>query len=308
MKKFLYVFLVTVMVCAAKPAAAFETQAEDPAQRTLLGVMGQAFAPAAMRLGAPVFAAADYSDPEHRSALLEYLPEGQPLKGWTRMVSVAVYNLEEDPEQQQSTMMAVAGGLYKAFVTHGRVLQVQHYMNNKSEPGMFIEFEIGEGAATEHNAAVFMRTSKRAAAFIQLQSRGKRLTADDVLAVHKMITPNPEPGKPPSAETVQKMTAPDVPAVPAMPQPPKMNPEDFFASQKPSVQGAAPEPILIPVDPAPDAATNTPETAEESVIPPDAFNVEPEWRTEGQPQQQAVPQKQAEPAASAPAKSWLDRN
>ena len=305
MKRFLYVLLVTAMVCAAQPAAAFETQIEDPAQRTLLGVMGQAFMPAAVRLGAPVFAAADYSDPEHRSALLEYLPEGQQLKGWTRMVSIAVYNLEEDPKQQQDTMMAVAGGLYKAFVTHGNVLQVQHYMNNKSEPGMFIEFEVGEGALKEHNAAVFMRTSKRAAAFIQLQSRGKRLTADEILAVHKMITPNPEPGKPPSPEVLQKLTAP---AVPAMPQPPKMNPEDFFASQKPSVQGEVPEPILVPIDPAPDAATNTPETAEESVIPPDAFSVEPEWRTEGQPQQQAAPQKQAVPATSAPAKSWLDRN
>ena len=305
MKRFLYVLLVTAMVCAAQPAAAFETQIEDPAQRTLLGVMGQAFMPAAVRLGAPVFAAADYSDPEHRSALLEYLPEGQQLKGWTRMVSIAVYNLEEDPKQQQDTMMAVAGGLYKAFVTHGNVLQVQHYMNNKSEPGMFIEFEVGEGALKEHNAAVFMRTSKHAAAFIQLQSRGKRLTADEILAVHKMITPNPEPGKPPSPEVLQKLTAP---AVPAMPQPPKMNPEDFFASQKPSVQGEVPEPILVPIDPAPDAATNTPETAEESVIPPDAFSVEPEWRTEGQPQQQAAPQKQGVPATSAPAKSWLDRN
>lgn len=305
MKRFLYILLVTAMVCAAKPAAAFETSVEDPAQRTLLQVMGQAFSPAATRLGAPVFAAADYSDPEHRSALLEYLPEGQSLKGWTHMVSIAVYNLEENPEQQQATMLAVAGGLYKAFVTHGNVLQVQHYMNDKSEPGMFIEFEIGKGAATEHNAAVFMRTSKRAAAFIQLQSRGKRLTADDVLTVHKMITPNPQPGKPPSAEAMQKMTAP---AIPAMPQPPKMNPEDFFASQKPRVQGEAPEPILIPVDPVPDAATNVPQATEESIIPPDAFNVEPEWRTEGQPQQQAAPQKQAEPAKSAPAKSWLDRN
>lgn len=304
MKRFLCVLLVFAIVCVVKPAAAFETQVEDPAQRTLLQVMGQAFTPAATRLGAPVFAAADYSDPEHRSALLEYLPEGQQLKGWTRMVSIAVYNLEEDPKQQQSTMMAVAGGLYKAFVTHGKVLQVQHYMNDKAEPGMFIEFEIGEGAAKEHNAAVFMRTSKRAAAFIQLQSRGKRLTADDVLAVHKMITPNPEPGKPPSAEAMQKLTAP---AIPAMPQPPQMSPEDFFASQKPAAKGEAPEPILVPVDPAPEAATNTGETPAEndSIIPPGIFDVEPEWRTEGQPPQQPATEA---PATGQPAKSWLDRN
>jgi len=214
MKRFLYILLVAALIFVAKSAFAFETKTEDPAQRTLLQVMGQAFLPAATRLGAPVFVAADYSDPQHRSALLEYVPEGQQRKGWTRMVSVAVYNLEEGPEQQKMTMMAVAGGLYKAFVTHGKVLQVQHYTNDKSEPGMFIEFEIGEGAAREHNAAVFMRTSKQAAAFVQLQSRGNRLTAEDVLTVHKMITPNPQPGKPPAPDAVQKLTSP----IPAMPQ------------------------------------------------------------------------------------------
>jgi len=303
MKRFFSILVAAALLLAAKPAPAFETKAEDPAQRTLLQVMGQAFQPAAARLGAPVFAAADYSDPEHRSALLEYLPEGQPLNGWTRMVSIAVYNLEETPEQQQMTMVAVAGGLFKAFVTHGKVLQVQHYMNDKSEPGMFIEFEIGDGAAKEHNAGVFMRTSKRAAAFVQLQSRGKRLTADEVLSVHKMITPNPEPGKPPTAEALQKLTAPPLPA---MPQPPQLDPKTFFESQKPA-EGTAPEPILIPgVSAAAEEAL--PPVEEEGGVPPGIFDVEPEWRT-GNTQSQTPPAQQpATPESSAPAKSWLERN
>lgn len=302
MKKFVSILMVAVLVWAAKPVWAFETKTEDPAQRTLLQVMGQAFQPAAARLGAPVFVAADYSDPQHRSALLEYLPEGQQLNGWTRMVSVAVYNLEEDIEQQQMTMVAVAGGLYKAFVTHGKVLQVQHYMNDKSEPGMFIEFEIGEGAAKEHNAAVFMRTSKRAAAFLQLQSRGRRLTEDEVLSVHKMITPNPQPGKPPTADAMQKLTAPPLSA---MPQPPQMDPKAFFESQKP-VEGAAPEPILIPDAPA-GAEETSPQSAEEGGVPPGIFDVEPEWRT-GNAQPQTPPQQPAAPEAGTPAKSWLERH
>lgn len=300
MKRFLCILLVTALVVAAKPVLAFETTTEDPAQRTLLQVMGQAFLPAATRLGAPVFVAANYSDPQHRSALLEYVPEGQQRKGWTRMVSVAVYNLEEDPEQQKMTMMAVAGGLYKAFVTHGKVLQVQHYMNDKSEPGMFIEFEIGEGAAKEHNAAVFMRTSKRAAAFVQLQSRVNRLTADDVLTVHKMITPDPQPGKPPAPDAVQKLTSP----LPAMPQPPQLDPKSFFESQKPAEQGAAPEPIPVPIE---DGAVPADEDA--PYIPPDIFDVEPEWRLEQQGQKQAAPPPAETPQSDAPAaKSWLDRH
>lgn len=310
MKRFIGIFVAAALFMAAKPALAFETKTEDPAQRTLLQVMGQAFQPAAARLGAPVLVAADYSDPEHRSALLEYLPEGAPLDAWTRMVSVAVYNLEEDPKEQQMTMVAVAGGLFKAFVTHGKILQVQHYMNDLSEPGMFVEFEIGEGKAKEHNAGVFMRTSRRAAAFVQLQSRGRPLTADEVLNVHKMIARDPKPGKPPTAEALQKLTAPQMPAapqVPAMPQPPKLDPKSFFESLK----GTGPEPILIPDpdDPSgavpdkaapPSAATD--ETMDEDIIPPGIFDEEPEWRRE------AAPAPNPAPANPSPAKPWLERN
>lgn len=275
MKRTIPLVMAFALLLAAMPAQAFETRTQDPAQRTLLQVMGQAFTPAASTLGCPVLVAANYSDPENRSAMLEYLPQGQTLDNWTRMFSVSVYTLDDDAARQKITMMALSGALLKAFEQHGKVLQNQHYANAAGEPGMFIEFEMGQGAQKEHNAGVFMRTSKQAAAFFQVQSRGKPLSKEDVLAIHKMITPNPQEA-PPSDKPNQ--------TAPTMPQP--------FPLPS-GIDAVNPAPIT----PAPDVADIPEEQALED-IPPGLWEGEPAWRLEMEQDREQETQ---------PAKSWLER-
>lgn len=271
MKKLFPMMLVVILLLAAMPAQAFQTRAEDPALRTLLQVMGQAFAPAAAKLGCATLVSANYTDSENRSAMLEYLPQGQSPENWSRMFTVSVYTLEGDPARQRMIMMTLSGALLKAFEQNGKVLQKMHYANSAGEPGMFIEFEMGQGAQKEHNAGIFMRTSKQAAAFIQVQSRGKPLSKDDVLTMHKMITPNPQEAPPPNAAEQQA-------AVPAIPQP-------------------QPQPFTVPEVVVPDEPQEPPQED----IAPGLWEGEPAWRLEQQLEQQ---QQQQPPEA----KSWLDRH
>lgn len=279
MKKLFPTMLVWILLLSAIPAQAFQTRAEDPALRTLLQVMGQAFAPAAAKLGCTTLVSANYTDPENRSALLEYLPQAQSPESWSRMFSVAVYTLEGDPARQRMTMMTLSGALLKAFEQHGKVLQKLHYANASGEPGMFIEFEMGQGAQKEHNAGIFMRTSKQAAAFIQVQSRGKPLSKDDVLTMHKMITPNPQEVPPPNAAEQQA-------AVPAIPQP-QPQPQPFTAPE-----------VVAPVE--------AQEPQED--IAPGLWEGEPAWRLEQQLEQQQAHQPPSQQQQAPTAKSWLEQH
>lgn len=172
------VFLFCALVWAA-PAHAFETEAQEPSQIAALEASGQAFLPIAKDFGCPVFTWAGFTDPQFRTAQLEYTPEGHDVKNWTRLQTTTVYGLTGRADADTKIMTGLAQLLVGNYKKTAEVIDLQYFENGIGEPAFYIEYKIGEGDAREHNAGVFMRTSDKAAAFMQIQARKGDLPRKD---------------------------------------------------------------------------------------------------------------------------------
>ncbi len=179
-------FLRIVMICAfvafaAVPAQAFETPASSPELVDKLKEMGDVFALVAGDFGCKQFTWANFTDPQYRTAQLEYVPEGHDVKNWTRLQTTTVYAMSGRADLDTDLMNGLAKVLIDNYKKNGTVIDLQYFENGNGEPAFYIEYKIGEGAAQEHNAGVFMRTSDISAAFIQIQARKSELKTDDKL-------------------------------------------------------------------------------------------------------------------------------
>jgi hypothetical protein len=66
------------------------------------------------------------------------------------------------------------------YAQHGNVLDTQEGKDAKGVTTIFVEYEIGEGKAKEHNAAAIVKLRPDLAGVVQIQSRGKPLTPEDL--------------------------------------------------------------------------------------------------------------------------------
>lgn len=172
------VFVFCALLWAA-PAHAFETEAQEPSQIAALKASGEAFMPIAKDFGCPVFTWAGFNDKEFRTAQLEYTPEGHDIKNWTRLQTTTVYALTGRADADTKIMTGLAQLLVGNYKKNAEVIDLQYFENGIGEPAFFIEYKVGEGDAREHNAGVFMRTSDKAAAFMQIQARKGELPRKD---------------------------------------------------------------------------------------------------------------------------------
>lgn len=179
------VFALSLLLVAI-PAMAFETPVDSDKGKAILGKMGKDLSPLAVRFACPDFAWADFVD-AGRVAALVYTPKGVDFKTTARKVSMAVYALPGKPEEDKKIITGLAQSLVDGYQKSGKIVRQDVFQNAKGEPGLFIEYTIGEGDKKEHNAGVFMRLTAFTAAFVQVQSRGKALSADDLAKVKAMI-------------------------------------------------------------------------------------------------------------------------
>ena len=186
MNRFLTACALTIALLAAMPALAFETPVTKDSGKKILGKMGSDMAPVAQRLGAPHFVWADFAE-EGRAAALVYTPSEKNFKQSARKVSMVVYALPGKADEDKKIMTAAAQALTAGYKKTAKIIKHDVFHNAQGEPGLFIEYTMGEGEAKEHNAGVFVRLTPFTASFIQLQSRGKALTADDIAKVKGMI-------------------------------------------------------------------------------------------------------------------------
>lgn len=163
----------------SSPAQAFETGAEGAEERAMLRRTGEAFLPIAKDFGCPVLTWADFTDPQFRTAQMEYVPEGHDVQNWTRLQTTTVYALTGRADADTTIMNGLAQVLVGNYQKTAEVIDLQYFENGIGEPAFFIEYKIGEGDAREHNAGVFMRTSDKAAAFMQIQARKGELPRRD---------------------------------------------------------------------------------------------------------------------------------
>lgn len=182
------ILLLAVLLAAmwVGTATAFETPVTSEKGKAILAKMGKDLTPVATGLGCNEFAWANFVG-NGNVAALEYVPAGDNVKKWTRLVSMAIYALSGKPAEDKAMMEGLVKNLVSGYKKNGKVIKAESFTNKKGEPGLFIEYTIGEGTAKEHNAGVFLRISDRTAAFIQTQSRGKALSAEQSAKVRKLI-------------------------------------------------------------------------------------------------------------------------
>lgn len=181
------------MMLAPAGARAFNSPVEagTPEYR-MLEKLGAQHQPVAARLGCPSFAWGNFIA-SGRIASLEYLPEGMAVKGWKRLATITVYALSGQEKMDLRVMDSIINGMNAQIErAEAKVLRTEYFSTRNGEPGMYVEYQIGEGAEREHNAGVFMRISAKDAAFIQVQSRGQPLSSEDSARVHALIQPRSE--------------------------------------------------------------------------------------------------------------------
>lgn len=187
MKRFLTACVLTIcLLAAALPAAAFETPVTSDKGKAILNKMGTDLTPVAARLGSPAFVWADFVD-KGRVAALVYTPSADNFKKSARKVSMAIYAMPGKPDEDKKIMTAAAQSLVAGYQSKGHIIKQDIFHNSKDEPGVFLHYTIGEGAKIEHNAGVFLRLTPYTAAFIQMQSVGKELSADDIAKVRALL-------------------------------------------------------------------------------------------------------------------------
>ena len=187
MKRFFITACITLgLMAATLPAQAFETPIKEEKGKAILTKMGNDLAPIAGRLGSPHFVWGDFIE-GGRVAALVYAPVEKNFKTSPRKVSIAVYAMPGKPAEDLKIMTAAAQGLAEGYKKNGKVLRQDLFHNDRQEPGLFIEYTIGEGDKKEHNAGIFVRLTPYTSAFIQLQARGAPLSAEDAAKVKGMI-------------------------------------------------------------------------------------------------------------------------
>lgn len=194
MNKIFSVLAFCLMLTAATAAHAFDTPLTDPKDKAVLEAVAKAMKPYAEDLGCSLFAWGNITS-MGSVYQLQYIPTGTDPKAWKQRVSITVYGLSGDVSKDVPMMMRLIAITVSGYERSGaKILQKATYTDAKREPLLFLEYETGDSVYSkaiqkEHGAGVLKRTSKNAASFIMLQSRGEKLTPNQVLDIHRMVNP-----------------------------------------------------------------------------------------------------------------------
>jgi hypothetical protein len=172
---------VLMIVAAALPARA-EFYAKDKTStdpnRPAIEALAKEFAATPASFGCPEFAWGQKND--ESTTTMEFVPAGDDVKKWTRMTTVTTLALPPKEADRAAIVKRLQAIMLSNYSQHGNVLDTQEGKDAKGSPTVFVEYEIGQGKAKEHNAAAIVKLRPDLAGIVQIQSRGKRLTPEDV--------------------------------------------------------------------------------------------------------------------------------
>jgi hypothetical protein len=154
-----------------------DPNAKDP-NRPAVEAMAKEFAPVSTAFGVPEFAWGKMDDPA--SAVLEFVPTGDDVRKWTRLMTITTIGLPDKPAAQLVEMKKLQGVARSHFGGRSKVLNSAEGADPNGAATLFLEYEVGKGAALEHNALGVVRLRPNLAGIVQIQARGKRLSGDDV--------------------------------------------------------------------------------------------------------------------------------
>jgi hypothetical protein len=170
--------------------ATAEVYADDPnsqdPNRALILALAKDLAPIADAFGCK-FAWGQISDAS--SATLEFVPKGDDVRKWTRLVTITTLGMPPQEPAQAQLMARLQNITLANFTQRGRVLQSKTGDNPKGMPALYFEYELGDGAAKEHGAVGVYKTRPKMGAIVQIQSRGKPLARDDAAKMRALAIP-----------------------------------------------------------------------------------------------------------------------
>ena len=130
-----------------------------------------------------------WADAQGQSSVqLEFVPRGDDVRTWTRMVTINTLGLPPNEEDSHAIVKDLQANMLARYREKGRVLDTKEGTDPSGAPTLFVEYEIGEGATKEHAASAIMKLRAGPAALrdgnlagiVQIQSRGKPLAREDV--------------------------------------------------------------------------------------------------------------------------------
>lgn len=136
----------------------------------------QEFTPLAKKFGCE-FAWANATDPS--SVQLEFVPPGQDVRAWTRLFTVNTVALPPKESDRLAVVQRLQGIMMDTYRQRARVVNTSKGTDASGAPTLYVEYDIGDGAATEHNAAAVIKLRADLAGIVQIQTRGKALARED---------------------------------------------------------------------------------------------------------------------------------
>lgn len=201
--------LVLAAGLAVLPASAeyyvTEKNAKDP-NRAVYWAFALEFEPIAKMFGVE-FAWADAQSTS--SIQLEFVPRGDDVRSWTRMLTINTLALPPKEAESLEVVKDLQTNILARYREKTNVLDMKEGTDPSGAPTLFVEYEIGDGAAREHNAAAIMKlragqASKRdgnLAGIVQIQSRGKPLAREDVEKMKAFAATGKQAAAAPAAKT-----------------------------------------------------------------------------------------------------------
>jgi hypothetical protein len=141
----------------------------------------------ATSLGTPVNAWQTKSKSGSRFAV-EYLPEGQNLQTWTRMVTLMFAVIPGHPPQTNKFIEHAAEQLRHDFLASGAEIPRWNLVKRRTDGAstLYGEFRIGTGATREDSVFVFVPVKPDLAVRITLAVRGSELRTEDRVKVAEL--------------------------------------------------------------------------------------------------------------------------
>jgi hypothetical protein len=156
------------------------------AEKQAVERMAKYYEPIAVSFKCPQFAWGSFLK-DQVNMQIEYVPQGDKVASWTRLMTMTLFPLPKDTPGQIDAMRKIEGALLNNFKGSAKILDQQVYQTDQGLPRLYVEYEIGEGPQKEHAASAFLMLAPGIASFIQIQGRGKPFNPDDAANMKLLV-------------------------------------------------------------------------------------------------------------------------
>lgn len=163
---------------SAQTSGEIPSPPNSDADKTVIDKLANYYRPVARTFNCKKFAWGTFAN-NHTHIVLEYVPEGDDVNSWTRLMSIILFPLPKDAASQIKVMLTLGPRLLGSYGTYGKILSQAIFQDSNGYPSLFIEYEIGVGIQKEHSVGAFSHSAPNIASFIQIQSRGKPFNQTD---------------------------------------------------------------------------------------------------------------------------------